>query len=468
MGKTSKELATKARYYAYSVIVSGGVVFALTFRNSSPNPRHFLIYFVLAVIASMVKFRLPGVSGTYSASFLVTLIGIVGFTLPETLAASCAGALVQSVWRAKERPSVIQLLFNMANLVLSISLCFLVAHAALAYGLEAYRPAVLALVTALHFFTSTILVSGVLALLQGKPIRQVCQEWYLWFLPYYLIGAVVVGLLPLFGRFPAPEGWLMLAPLLYLVHFFYVVSNGRRPLITGEKGEHGAQLPYTAQFYVDVIITAGAILLIYGVSHWQSQDPVRFLGYLAMALVAATFKVRLPGLRSTISVTFVVFLVAILELNYPEAVSMAAVVTVVQTVWRTKRTPQPVQIAFNSACMVLSVSGAFIACRILTGSALTTAIAPLVIATVLLYSSNTLIVAAAMCMAERKPLSTIWQQCYFWSFPYYAVGASVAALMIAAARSVGWQLSLAAFPVLVLVYASYRLHTNAESAASVV
>jgi hypothetical protein len=220
MEKTSTGLTAKARYYAYSVIVSGGVVFALTFRNSSPNPRNFLIYFVLALVASVVKFRLPGVSGTYSASFLVTLIGIVGFTLPETLAASCAGALVQSVWRAKERPSVIQLLFNMANLILSISLCFLVAHAALAYGLEAYRPAVLALVTALHFFTSTILVSGVLALLQGKPLRQVCQQWYLWFLPYYLIGAVIVGLLPLFGRSPAPEGWLILPPLLYLLHFF--------------------------------------------------------------------------------------------------------------------------------------------------------------------------------------------------------------------------------------------------------
>jgi hypothetical protein len=416
----------------------------------------------------VVKFRLPGISGTYSASFLVTLIGIVGFTLPETLAASCAGVLVQSVWRAKERPSVIQLLFNMSNLILSISLCFLVAHAALAYGLEAYRPAVLALVTALHFFTSTILVSGVLALLQGKPIRQVCQQWYLWFLPYYLIGAVIVGLLPLFGRSPAPEGWLMLPPLLYLVHFFYVISHSQGPLTLNEKAEYRAHLPHAAQFYVDVIITAGASLLIYGASHWQSHDVVRFLGYLAMALVAATCKVRLPGLRSTISVTFVVFLVAILELSYAEAVSIAAVVTVIQSVWRTERTPRPVQVAFNSACMVLSVSGAYVACYALTAPTPTAMIAPLVIATALLYGSNTFIVAAAMCLAERKPLRTIWQLYYFWSFPYYVVGASVAALMIAAARSVGWQLSLAVFPVLVLVFASYRLHANAEVATRAV
>src|SRR5258708_11453726 len=84
MEKTSTGLTAEAEYYAYSVIVSGGVVFALTFRSSSPNPRNFLIYFALALIASVVKFRLPGISGTYSASFLVTLIGMIGFTLLAT------------------------------------------------------------------------------------------------------------------------------------------------------------------------------------------------------------------------------------------------------------------------------------------------------------------------------------------------------------------------------------------------
>ena len=99
----------KAKYYAYSVIGSGALVFAVTIWNwASPNKAHFLIYFALALIASTVKFKLPGITGTYSASFLFTLVGIAGFTLPETLAASCAGALVQSVWRAKQRPSVIQ------------------------------------------------------------------------------------------------------------------------------------------------------------------------------------------------------------------------------------------------------------------------------------------------------------------------------------------------------------------------
>ena len=63
----------------------------------------------------------------------------------------------------------------------------------------------------------------------------------------------------------------MLPPLLYLVHFYYVISNSQRPVGINEKDEPGAHLPHTAQSYVDVIITAGASVLIYGVSPWQSR-----------------------------------------------------------------------------------------------------------------------------------------------------------------------------------------------------
>src|SRR5207245_2839170 len=145
---------------------------------------------------------------------------------------------------------------------------------------------------------------------------------------------------------------------------------------------------------------------------------------------------RLPGLTSTISVTFVVFLVALVELSYAEVIFIATVATMVQTVWKAKRTPRLVQMAFNSACMVLSVSAAYVVCRVFLESTLASSIlALLLVATLLLYGSNTVLVAAVMCLAEHKPMRSIWQQCYFWSFPYYLVGACASALMITAAES---------------------------------
>ncbi|HXI43498.1 MAG TPA: hypothetical protein VNH18_30670 [Bryobacteraceae bacterium] len=459
-------MPTRAKRYAYGVIAAGGLVCAVAVWNwASPNPLHFIIYFTLALIASMLKVRLPRITGTYSVSFLFTLVGIVEFTLPETLVASCAGALVQSLWKSKQRPSMIQILFNMANLCLSISLCYLVAHVGLVQGLAVYRPAVLALIAALHFFISTMLLSGVLSLLQGKPLRQVCEQWYMWFLPYYLIGAALVGLLPLSGRSPAPEGWMILLPLLYLVHFFYVVSTDRVPVGAASREHRDSTMTFGTRLYLSAVIGAAAVLLAYGAFHWQPQNLDRFLGYLAMALVAAALKVRLPGLTSTISLSFVVFLLAVAELSYVESIVIAAAATAVQTIWKAQRTPRLVQIAFNSACMVVSVSAAYAVCHGFLESTLASSIpALLVVATIVLYSSNTIIIAGIMCLAERKPLSALWQQCYFWSFPYYLVGASASALMITAAESVIWGLSIAVFPILTLVYVSYRIHATAKVA----
>jgi hypothetical protein len=461
---SGKKMPTTARRYAYGVIATGGFAFAVAIWHwASPNPQHFVIYFALALIASMLKFRLPGITGTYSPSFLFTLVGVIGFTFPETLVASCAGALVQSVWKSKQRPTIIQILFNMANLCISIGLCYVVAHIGVAQGV--YRPAVLALIAALHFFISTMLLSGVLSLLQGKPLQQVCEQWYMWFLPYYLIGAVIVGLLPLSGRSPAPEGWMILLPLLYLVHFFYVISSDRVRVGAAFQQNRDTTLSLGTRLYLSAVIGAAAVLLAYGAFHWQPQGPGRFLGYLAMALVAATLKVRLPALTSTISLSFVVFLLALAELSYAEIIVIAAAATAVQTIWKAKQTPQLVQIAFNSACMVVSVSAAYAVCHGFLKSTLANSIpALLIVATLVLYSSNTIMIAGIMCLAERKPLSALWQQCYFWSFPYYLVGASASALMITAAESVIWGLSVAVFPSLTLVYVSYRIHTTARVA----
>jgi hypothetical protein len=452
--------------YVYSVIAIGGAILVLSLRNwSSPNFLWFGIYFTLTIVASLVKFTPPGINGTYSASFLFTLIGIAEFTLPETLAATCAAAIVQGLWKVKQRPSVVQNLFSVANLTISTSLCFTIAHGVLGRGLEAYRPAVLALVAAIHFATSTVLVSWVLSLLQGQRLQQVYREWYFWSFPYYLIGAAIVGILPLSGKAPAPEGWLVLLPLLYLVHFYYRLSTDPPPGGAADEVKSDRMLPASAGLYIDAVVTAGAMLVIYGALHWESENLTRFGGYLSMALLAATYKVRLKGLTSTISVSFVMILVAIAELSYAEAVFLSAGVALVQTLWKAKRPPRPSRIMFNCASLVLSTSAAYFVCRELMGSAWSVALpAFLVTATALLFGTNTALVAAVMCLAEHKPMRTLWQQCYFWSFPYYLVGAAASGVMIATARTAGWPFSFLVLPILTMIYVSYRLHARPTAA----
>src|SRR5205814_6107569 len=137
--------------------------------------------------------------------------------------------------------------------------------------------------------------------------------------------------------------------------------------------------------------TCGAMLMIYAALHWESANLSRFLGYLAMALLAGMYKVRLPRLTSTISVSFVLILVAIAELSYAEAVALSAAVALVQTLWKAQRPSKPIRIAFNCAGLVVSTSAAYWVCRAVIGPDWWVALpAFLVVATVLLFAGNSI------------------------------------------------------------------------------
>jgi hypothetical protein len=454
-------MPTKARLYIVAVVVAGAAPFAAALMNGfSPQLSVWVPYLVLAIVASLIKLRLPGVKGTYSLSSLCLLLGFGRFTLAEILVVAWAGAVVQSVCNTKDRPTIVQVLFNMANLTLSISVCFLVLRVLSTWGLDTYRPAVMALVACAYFVINTVVVSGILSLLNGKPLAEVCQEWYVWSFPYYLVGAALVGLIPLRSQPLRAEAWLVVLPLSCLIHFFFGLQR-LHPSAGVNPGTTTESLPKRAMWYVLGVLGAGLILLFWSALQWQSQDSLRFVCYLALAVAAATLKVRLPGMRSTISVNFVLLLVAITTLSLAEAVLMAAVVGIIQCVWKPKKPPTAIRTLFNGACLSLSTAIAYMVCNWAARAWLSDSLVGVVVlATLVLYTCNTVMVAAVLCLVECRPLFNIWRNCCFWSFPYYLVGAAAAGLMTATCRIAGWQTSLLVLPMTGLIYLTYRLHVS--------
>ena len=72
--------------------------------------------------------------------------------------------------------------------------------------------------------------------------------------------------------------------------------------------------------------------------------------------------------------------------------------------------------------------------------------------------ANTLPVSVVISLTERRSLRKIWADCYFWSFPYYLVGAGVVGVMSWLHGFTDWQTSLLTLPVVYLIYRSYRLY----------
>src|SRR5438046_10263222 len=74
------------------------------------------------------------------------------------------------------------------------------------------------------------------------------------------------------------------------------------------------------------------------------------------------------------------------------------------------------------------------------------------------FLPNTVPVACVISLTEQKPLRKVWSECYFWSFPYYLLGAAIAAIVELIDKKAGWQSSILILPVVYLIFRSYRLY----------
>lgn len=218
-------------------------------------------------------------------------------------------------------------------------------------------------------------------------------------------------------------------------------------------------MPDRAKYYVGIVIAAAAIVTAAClILSWQFPEQRRYLLYLLLALIASVLKVRLPGFAGTISVNFLFILIAVADFSLPETILMGCGGALVQCLWRPRRRPKAVQVAFNVAALGLSSAIAYLVPHAIPGLDGAGLAAMLALAATIYFVLNTLLVSEVICLVEAKSVATVWQQCYLWSFPYYLVGAAIAGLMTSVKLAVGWQASLLVLPAMYLVYAFYRMY----------
>jgi diguanylate cyclase (GGDEF)-like protein/putative nucleotidyltransferase with HDIG domain len=211
--------------------------------------------------------------------------------------------------------------------------------------------------------------------------------------------------------------------------------------------------------FVGITASLGVAVLGYALSHWQSQDPTRFLCYLAVALLASGLKVQLPGIDGTMSVNFLFILLGVMELSLPETLVIGCAAVLVQSVWQTRKRLDPFKVMFNVAGMMANASAmTYLSYHWLTARFASNKPLLLMVAALVFFFANTLPISIVIALTEGKSSRKVWSECYFWSFPYYLVGAAAVGLVGIINRSAGWQTSLLVLPLIYWVYRSYRLY----------
>src|SRR5579859_5292252 len=192
----------------------------------------FSCFMLVALGASLFKVRLPGIQATMSANFLFILVGILDLSYSETLLMGCLGGLLQSLWGAKPRPRLVQVLFNFANLAISITAANLVFHSYYAAHVGLKWPLLLAAASTTYFAVNTMSVSGVIAITERRSPIKVWKDCYLWSFPYYLLGAVIAGGASVINRLFGWQVAILVLPIVYWIYRSYRTYLDR---LEGEK-----------------------------------------------------------------------------------------------------------------------------------------------------------------------------------------------------------------------------------------
>ncbi len=218
-------------------------------------------------------------------------------------------------------------------------------------------------------------------------------------------------------------------------------------------------MPNLAKAYIAMIAAVATVVLTLVASRWNPENLGHFVLFFALAMVASTMKIRLPGFKTTISTNFVFILAGIALFSFGETVLIGLGGALVQSLWKTQTRPKVVQVLFNAACLTVCTAAAFWTSHgVLAMLGLNSLAAMMVLGACVYVVMNTGMVSLVISLAEGRTLTELWSSCYEWTFPYFLVGAAVAGLASAAGQGNNLGVTLLVMPAMYFVYVYYRMH----------
>ena len=217
-----------ARVFIAGLALAGWAFLFLGFAHwQTGDPVKFVCYLIAALLASSLKVGLPGIEGTLSVNFLFTLLGILELSLPETLAIGVASTLVQFYWRPARQIKLVQLVFNLSQVTVSIAIAYLAYQFVVHRVLHGPGPLALLVAAIVHFGCNTAATSTIIGLTEEKSIAKVWGESHLWLFPYYMVGAAVAGLVHFLNSHIGWQSSLLVLPPIYLMYRSYRLYLGK-------------------------------------------------------------------------------------------------------------------------------------------------------------------------------------------------------------------------------------------------
>jgi signal transduction histidine kinase len=212
-----------------------------------------------------------------------------------------------------------------------------------------------------------------------------------------------------------------------------------------------------AKIYIAAVLVLGAAGAV--CANWRLPSPWEFVCLFGAAVLASGMKVRLPGIFGTLSVNYLFILLGITDMTSGGAIAIGCGSALMQCLWHANKRIRPVQAAFSTMNVAIAVTVSYGFCHWPLVQKLNHGTPLALMASSLLYFGiNTAGVATVIGLTESKSLVSTWRECYFWSFPFYLLAASLVWIVRSVDVRTQWLNVLVLFPVIYVIHYSYRIY----------
>jgi len=221
--------------------------------------------------------------------------------------------------------------------------------------------------------------------------------------------------------------------------------------------------------YMIAVIIGGAACVAWAVSSVQiSLIDLRFLLIVTFTLfLGSRISVRIPALKSHISVSDTFIFLTLLLYGGQIAVILAAVEATISS-WRfcNKR----ITVFFNSAALSIATASVYAVLNLgglndedsLHGRLGSFRNFIIILSTIAIvqFGINTALASVYESLRNQLPFLDTWKKKYIWTFITYFCGALGAGLLVMLSDSLGYGMLIAVVPVILFVFLTYRMYLS--------
>jgi hypothetical protein len=216
------QIPSRAKLFIVTMLFAAAVVAMYAMLDIHPwHHYQFASLLALALIASRLKVKLPGLNGNMSVNLPFILIAQAQLNPGEALLIACASTFVQCLPKVGSKPKLVQVLFNIATMAIAVEAGCMVFHNGEHLRVVLSATALLGVAALVFFVANTLPVAGVISLSDGPRLFKTWSEIFHLSFPYYVASAGITSMVTTASHYVGWQIPLIVLPVMYAIYRSY-------------------------------------------------------------------------------------------------------------------------------------------------------------------------------------------------------------------------------------------------------